>query len=313
MPAPVSTNNDCAAAMRAFQLGRRILTHPALPARLEQAHAGGHRHVEALHRAVHRDAHQRIAARARELAQALALGAEHQRQRAAQVGLVQRLLAHRRRCRRRGCRAPSAPRCSATGWSPSGTARSRPRRWPPWPPCALMPTAWSFGAITACAPAPSATRRQAPRLCGSVTPSSTSSSGAPCTSSSTSSIVRALNTASTRATTPWWWCVPHRLLQTRVVAVDQARAGFLRAHDELPHARVAARRIDMDLEHRLRRGLQPHGDGMEAEQHLTRRHGAHRSLGRRCGWPAYACTLIRLPGCVASPARSSSMLSSRAS
>ena len=45
---------------------------------------------------------------------------------------------------------------------------------------ALRPTAWSFGATTACAPAPSATRRQAPRLCGSVTPSSTSSSGGPC-------------------------------------------------------------------------------------------------------------------------------------
>ena len=42
---------------------------------------------------------------------------------------------------------------------------------------ALTPTARSFGTMTACAPNASALRRQAPRLCGSVTPSSTSSSG----------------------------------------------------------------------------------------------------------------------------------------
>ncbi len=41
---------------------------------------------------------------------------------------------------------------------------------------ALSPTARSFGTMSACAPNASALRRQAPRLCGSVTPSSTSSS-----------------------------------------------------------------------------------------------------------------------------------------
>ena len=39
-----------------------------------------------------------------------------------------------------------------------------------------FPRCGPSGTITACAPAASATRRQAPRLCGSVTPSSTSSS-----------------------------------------------------------------------------------------------------------------------------------------
>src|SRR6185437_15184552 len=41
----------------------------------------------------------------------------------------------------------------------------------------VRPQLRSFGAMTACAPAPSATRRHAPRLCGSCTPSSTSSNG----------------------------------------------------------------------------------------------------------------------------------------
>ena len=41
---------------------------------------------------------------------------------------------------------------------------------------ALTPTARSLGTITACAPNASALRRHAPRLCGSVTPSNTSSS-----------------------------------------------------------------------------------------------------------------------------------------
>ena len=67
---------------------------------------------------------------------------------------------------------------------------------------ALRPTAWSFGAITAWAPAPSATRRPAPRLCGSVTPSSTSTSGGPMTASSTSSTEVASSTASALAATP---------------------------------------------------------------------------------------------------------------
>ena len=52
---------------------------------------------------------------------------------------------------------------------------------------ALMPAAFFCGAITAWAPAPSATRRQAPRLWGSVTPSSTSSSGVPPAASRSSS------------------------------------------------------------------------------------------------------------------------------
>ena len=71
-----------------------------------------------------------------------------------------------------------------------------------------MPAAWSLGAITACAPAPSATRRQAPRLCGSVMPSRTSSNGGSCRLSSKSSNEWLGFTAATRATTPWWPWLP---------------------------------------------------------------------------------------------------------
>jgi len=42
-------------------------------------------------------------------------------------------------------------------------------------------------------------------------------------------------------------------LQACIVAVEHPRAGFVRAGDELPHARVAPRRIDVHLAHRLRR------------------------------------------------------------
>src|SRR3990172_355016 len=68
---------------------------------------------------------------------------------------------------------------------------------------APMPAARSLGAITACAPAASATRRQAPRLCGSVTPSSTSSSAGPASASSRSSRLSCRRVSATRAMTPW--------------------------------------------------------------------------------------------------------------
>ncbi|MCY1173873.1 hypothetical protein D9M73_140520 [compost metagenome] len=66
----------------------------------------------------------------------------------------------------------------------------------------------SFGTITASAPAASAERRQAPRLCGSVTPSSTSNNGAPSVRSSSSSSIASPQTwlGLTSATTPW--CTP---------------------------------------------------------------------------------------------------------
>ena len=57
-----------------------------------------------------------------------------------------------------------------------------------------------------------------------------------------------------------------QLVQTLVVAVDQLDAGLLRALDELPHALVAPGGIDVHLEHRARRRLQPHGHRVEAEQ-----------------------------------------------
>ncbi len=89
--------------------------------------------------------------------------------------------------------------------------------------------------------------------------------------------------------------------------VRDAVAG-VRALDELPHARVAPRRIDMDLDNGLRRCLQPHGNGMEAEQDL----GAHGHHCRRAqgltDWPARGCprTTVRSRGLRAMLRRASS-------
>jgi len=66
------------------------------------------------------------------------------------------------------------------------------------------PTARSRGAMTACAPAASALRRHAPRLCGSVTPSRISKCAGSLMTASTSSISKASWRALARATTPWW-------------------------------------------------------------------------------------------------------------
>ena len=95
---------------------------------------------------------------------------------------------------------------------------------------ALMPTAWSRGTITPCAPTPSATRRQAPRLCGSVTPSSSSSSGGPSTPSRWSSIECVTGSGDTKAITPWWRGLPTSLsmrlasLSTRLRPASRARS-----------------------------------------------------------------------------------------
>src|SRR3954462_3806896 len=67
----------------------------------------------------------------------------------------------------------------------------------------VMPAARPLGAIAGLAPAAFATRRQAPRLCGSVTPSSTRTSGCS-TALSTSSRSSPSDFTVTRATTPWW-------------------------------------------------------------------------------------------------------------
>src|SRR5665647_2693550 len=56
-----------------------------------------------------------------------------------------------------------------------------------------MPTARSLGAITACTPSASALRKHAPRLCGSCTPSSTSSNGGSLRVSSTEDVLDTLS------------------------------------------------------------------------------------------------------------------------
>jgi hypothetical protein len=56
--------------------------------------------------------------------------------------------------------------------------------------------------------------------------------------------------------------------QPLVIAVDELGARFLGPLDELPHAGVAPGGVDMHLDDGGGCGLQPHGDGMEAEQDL---------------------------------------------
>ena len=237
--------------------------------RLVQADAARHRHVQALDRAAHRQAHQLVAgACAVSWRMPLPSAPSTSASGPLQVELVERAAARRRWCRRRGCRAPSA-RSSVRARLVTmkyGTVSAAPLAT--LATVALMPTAWSFGAITACAPAPSATRRQAPRLCGSVTPSSTSSSGGPSTRRACRRANGCCASASTRATTPWWRVRAAELAQALVVAVDQLAPASCGALDELAHALVAPAGVDVHLDDRVRRRLQAHADGVEAEQDL---------------------------------------------
>lgn len=102
---------------------------------------------------------------------------------------------------------------------------------------ALRPADRSRGAMTACAPAASATRRHAPRLCGSVTPSSTSNSGVPEMPSSSSARFCASGKSFARATT-LMLDVARKTPQARFVGGDQAHARLLRGTQEVLHAPI---------------------------------------------------------------------------
>src|SRR5450830_1736579 len=113
---------------------------------------------------------------------------------------------------------------------------------------AFKPTARSFGTITACAPTPSATRRQAPRLCGSVMPSSISSSGGPSMASSNSSRLRASDNCEANAITPWWRRVPTILsrraestgMTRTLAALAAAIMSFMRPSTRLASTKISS-------------------------------------------------------------------------
>ena len=71
--------------------------------------------------------------------------------------------------------------------------------------------------------------------------------------------------------------------------VEQAQAGLLGAFDKLPHAGVAARRIDVELQDGGRGGFQANAHRMETEQDFGRRHvpiiPAPASGPARWPWP----------------------------
>ena len=146
-----------------------------------------------------------------------------------------------------------------------------------------------FGAITACAPAPSATRRHAPRLCGSVTPSSTSSKdcSTPAASGSQQLVQRGTSfaTGSTRAATPWWPWLPASLAMRTLSASDQAGTGLFGAVQKLPHTRIAARGFVINFDDGFGGGLQAHAHGMKAEENFGEGHAGD-----------YRCLAPALPG-----------------
>ena len=146
---------------------------------------------------------------------------------------------------------------------------------------ALRPTARSFGTITACAPNASALRRQAPRLCGSVTPSSTSSSAG-------SAQVR--QHVVERHVRPLRIDDRDHALVRRVCRRASRAARRRRActATPLPFARAARsrmrascrRRVDINRFDGLRTLAQPRDDGVKSEQGARGGHG----LGRMaCG------------------------------
>jgi hypothetical protein len=63
--------------------------------------------------------------------------------------------------------------------------------------------------------------------------------------------------------------VAGELGQARIVAVHHLRAGFGGALRESAHARVAALRVQMHLDHAVGRGLQADSDGVKAEEHMA--------------------------------------------
>ena len=107
--------------------------------------------------------------------------------------------------------------------------------------------------------------------------------------SSTSSSEWRCASGVTRATTPWWrGCRPagagaRRRCRSACAPASRARSTNWRMR--------ASRRagVDMDLDDGCGRGLQPHGDGMEAEQDL----GAHRANASRRRGAARAPMLRR--------------------
>jgi hypothetical protein len=141
---------------------------------------------------------------------------------------------------------------------------------------ALIPAAWSLGAITAWAPAPSATRRQAPRLCGSVTPSSTKISGGVRCSGGKAALAASrffqqfvqrmlLRQGLHRAATPWWPWLPHSLARRSLSDSISRTPPSLARCKKLAHAGIAPVGLEMDFDNGGRRGLETHAQGMKAE------------------------------------------------
>ena len=156
---------------------------PSQRGRRVERHRRGVRDVERAEAARRRDPRHPVAELAGQLAQPRPLGAERQRQRPPGEGrrAPRRAVASAVAVEADDRRSPSRAGCPSRrrGSAPAGraAARARPRRtWPA--PRSPAPRAGA-GATTARAPNTSAERRIAPTLCGSVTRSSSSTSGAP--------------------------------------------------------------------------------------------------------------------------------------
>ena len=129
---------------------------------------------------------------------------------------------------------------------------------------ALMPTGMVLGAMTAWAPAPSATTAgKRPGCAGrSHHPAPAAKAARPARQAGRQRV--GLLNVLHRATTPWWRC-PHRACRRSSSLSTTRMPASPTLVEELAHALVAARHIHMQLFDGLGRHLQAHGHGVEAE------------------------------------------------
>src|SRR6218665_43129 len=170
---------------------------------------------------------------------------------------------------------------------------------------ALMPPAWSLGAIPACAPAPAATARPAPGMWGP---------GAVGEAKAGPEVVRIGDGVEHQQQGRSAACglelfqqfvertdrrhglharghalvamAAGQLGDAHAVSLDQAGAGRAGAFEKLAHARVAPRGLVVDLDDRFGRGLQTHAHGVKAEQDFG---AGHRAIIRWRPMAASCC------------------------
>ena len=212
---------------------------PPLADRLVEQHPGRHRDVQAFDGAPHRHAQQEVAVLPRQAAQARL--PRPARAPGARSARLEQLLPPSSAVPEiqipppsvRSVARDSRPAQSGTvSAAPAATLRT----------AGVRPAARSRGATTAFAPAASAVRRHAPRLCGSCTPSSTSSSGglvAP--SAARATRFRRARPRRGPASAPWWPAPPRFLVERSRRRADRRARRSLAASSRNSRMRASSR------------------------------------------------------------------------